>query len=137
MLVVQGDLDFRIPTAQGLSTFTALQRKGIESELLVFPDENHWVLKPANSLLWHHTVIELAGSPSAAGRIEPPGSEVTFLPQARRAEADVGRLLGRAGWGTGQPVGDVRPGQQQAGQRGQHQQRAAQALAASRTWLRI
>lgn len=57
MLVVQGDLDFRIPTAQGLSTFTALQRRGIESKLLVFPDENHWVLKPANSLLWHHTVI--------------------------------------------------------------------------------
>jgi dipeptidyl aminopeptidase/acylaminoacyl peptidase len=57
MLVVQGDLDFRIPTAQGLSTFTALQRRGIESKLLVFPDENHWVLKPANSVLWHHTVI--------------------------------------------------------------------------------
>ena len=57
MLVIQGDLDFRIPTAQALSTFTALQRKGIESKLLVFPDENHWVLKPANSVLWHHTVI--------------------------------------------------------------------------------
>lgn len=56
MLVVQGDLDFRIPTAQGLSTFTALQRRGIDSKLLVFPDENHWVLKPANSVLWHHTV---------------------------------------------------------------------------------
>jgi len=57
MLVIQGDLDFRIPTAQALSTFTALQRKGIPSKLLVFPDENHWVLKPANSVQWHHTVI--------------------------------------------------------------------------------
>jgi dipeptidyl aminopeptidase/acylaminoacyl peptidase len=57
MLVIQGDLDLRIPTALGLSTFTALQRRGIDSKLLVFPDENHWVLKPANSLLWHHTVI--------------------------------------------------------------------------------
>ncbi|MBQ5947843.1 S9 family peptidase [Massilia sp. ST3] len=57
MLVIQGDLDFRIPTAQALGTFTALQRKGIESKLLVFPDENHWVLKPANSVQWHHTVI--------------------------------------------------------------------------------
>ncbi len=56
MLVVQGDQDFRIPTAQGLGTFTALQRQGVESKLVVFPDENHWVLKPANSLLWHHTV---------------------------------------------------------------------------------
>jgi dipeptidyl aminopeptidase/acylaminoacyl peptidase len=58
MLVVQGDLDFRIPTTQGLGTFTALQRQGIPSKLLVFPDENHWVLKPANSLLWHHTVLD-------------------------------------------------------------------------------
>jgi dipeptidyl aminopeptidase/acylaminoacyl peptidase len=57
MLVIQGDLDFRIPTAQGLGTFTALQRQGIKSKLLVFPDENHWVLKPANSIQWHHTVI--------------------------------------------------------------------------------
>ncbi|PWF49093.1 S9 family peptidase [Massilia glaciei] len=56
MLVIQGDLDFRIPTAQALGTFTALQRQGVESKLLMFPDENHWVLKPANSLLWHHTV---------------------------------------------------------------------------------
>ena len=57
MLVVQGELDYRIPTAQGLGTFSALQRQGIESKLLVFPDENHWVLKPANSVLWHHTVL--------------------------------------------------------------------------------
>jgi len=57
MLVIQGDLDFRIPTAQALGTFTALQRKGIDSQLLVFPDENHWVLKPANSVQWHYTVV--------------------------------------------------------------------------------
>ncbi|MFD2365574.1 prolyl oligopeptidase family serine peptidase [Pseudoduganella sp. GCM10020061] len=57
MLVIQGDLDFRVPTTQALGTFTALQRRGIESKLLVFPDENHWVLKPANSVQWHHNVI--------------------------------------------------------------------------------
>ena len=57
MLVVQGELDYRIPTAQGLSTFTALQRRGIESRLVVFPNENHWVLKPANSLQWHNEVF--------------------------------------------------------------------------------
>ena len=57
MLVVQGDLDFRIPTAQGLSTFTALQRRGIDSRLMVFPDENHWVLRPANSQRWHDEVF--------------------------------------------------------------------------------
>ena len=41
----------------GLGTFNALQRRGIPSKLLYFPDENHWVLKPQNSLLWHETVL--------------------------------------------------------------------------------
>ena len=57
MLVVHGGRDFRIPYTQGLATFTALQRRGIPSRLLYFPDENHWVLKPANSVLWHETVL--------------------------------------------------------------------------------
>jgi len=57
MLVIQGDLDFRIPTAQALSTFTALQRRGIDSRMVVFPNENHWVLKPANSRQWHTEVF--------------------------------------------------------------------------------
>jgi len=58
MLVIHGEKDFRVPLEQGISTFTALQRRGIESRLLVFPDENHWVLKPNNSLLWHKTVFD-------------------------------------------------------------------------------
>ena len=57
MLVITGEQDFRIPYTQGLAAFTALQRRGIEGELLVFPDENHWVLKPENSLQWHNTVF--------------------------------------------------------------------------------
>jgi len=56
MLVVHGQQDFRIPVEQGLAAFTALQRQGIESKFLYFPDENHWVLKPHNSVLWHDTV---------------------------------------------------------------------------------
>jgi len=56
-LVVHGMKDFRIPYSEGLATFTVLQRKGIPSKLLVFPDENHWVLRPANSILWHETVL--------------------------------------------------------------------------------
>ncbi len=56
MLVVHSAKDYRIPVEQGIAAFTALQRKGIESKFLYFPDENHWVLKPANSLLWHDTV---------------------------------------------------------------------------------
>jgi len=57
MLVVHGELDYRIPYTQGIGAFTALQRRGVESRLLIFPDENHWVLKPANSVLWYQTVI--------------------------------------------------------------------------------
>lgn len=56
MLVVQGGLDYRIPDTQGLAAFTALQRRGIESQFLYFPNENHWVLKPQNSVQWHDTV---------------------------------------------------------------------------------
>lgn len=57
MLVVLGEKDFRIPYSQGLGAFAALQEKGVPAELLVFPDENHWVLKPRNSLQWHNTVF--------------------------------------------------------------------------------
>ena len=58
MLVIHGARDYRVPDAQGIATFTALQRRGIESKLLFFPDENHWVLKPANSVLWYSTVLD-------------------------------------------------------------------------------
>ena len=58
MLVIHGERDFRVPYSQGLATFTALQRRGIESRFVVFPDENHWVLKPANSVYWYTTVLD-------------------------------------------------------------------------------
>lgn len=61
MLVTQGEMDFRIPSTQSFGAFTALQRRGIDSQLLTFPDENHHILKPANSLLWHHTVLNWMG----------------------------------------------------------------------------
>ena len=57
MLVVTGELDYRVPYTQGLQSFTALQERGIPSQLLVFPDENHWVLGAKNSLQWHETVF--------------------------------------------------------------------------------
>ncbi len=57
MLVIHGELDFRVPVTQGLATFNALQRRRVPSKLLYFPDENHWVLKPHNSILWHETVL--------------------------------------------------------------------------------
>jgi dipeptidyl aminopeptidase/acylaminoacyl peptidase len=56
MLVIHGQLDYRIPVTQGIAAFTALQKRGIASKFLYFPDENHWVLKPRNSVQWHNEV---------------------------------------------------------------------------------
>lgn len=58
MLVIHGAFDYRVAETQGFGTFNALQRKGIPSKLLYFPDENHWVLKPQNSIFWHNTVLD-------------------------------------------------------------------------------
>ena len=67
ILVVHGDLDYRIPLEQGIAAFTAAQRRGIPSKFLHFPDENHWVLKPQNSVLWHDTVNAWLKQWTAAG----------------------------------------------------------------------
>jgi dipeptidyl aminopeptidase/acylaminoacyl peptidase len=58
LLVIHGELDYRVPVGEGLQLFTALQRQGVDSKLLVYPDEGHWVLKPQNSALWYNTVLE-------------------------------------------------------------------------------
>jgi len=60
-LVITSEKDFRIPYTQGIAAFTALQRRGIPSRLLVFPDENHWVLKPRNSRQWYGEVLGWLG----------------------------------------------------------------------------
>lgn len=57
-LFIHGEKDYRISYTESIAAFTALQRKKIPSQLLLFPEENHWVLKPANSVLWHQTVFE-------------------------------------------------------------------------------
>ncbi|CAF4228929.1 unnamed protein product [Rotaria sp. Silwood2] len=56
MLVILGARDYRVPDTQGISAFNALQRRGIESRLLYFPTENHWILNPLNSLAWYEQV---------------------------------------------------------------------------------
>jgi len=56
-LVIHGARDYRVVVTQGLATFNALQRLGVPSRLLFFPDENHWVLKPQNSIQWHEEVL--------------------------------------------------------------------------------
>ena len=57
MLIVEGELDYRVPVGQAFQLFTALQRRGVPSKLLYFPDEGHWVMKPQNSQLWYKTVL--------------------------------------------------------------------------------
>ena len=70
MLVVTGEKDFRIPYTQGLAAFTALQRRDIPSKLLVFPDENHWVLKPRNSLQWYGEALAWLDRWTGAGKAD-------------------------------------------------------------------
>ncbi len=57
-LVIHGELDYRVPTGQGLQLFTALKMQKVPSKLLLFPDEGHWILKPQNTLLWYKTFLD-------------------------------------------------------------------------------
>ncbi|VAV97145.1 Alanyl dipeptidyl peptidase [hydrothermal vent metagenome] len=66
-LVIHGEKDFRIPYTQSLMAFTALQEMNVPSKLLIFPDENHWILKGKNSVQWHRTVFEWMDKWTAQG----------------------------------------------------------------------
>jgi len=57
MLIIHNDRDYRLPIEQGLQLFTALQRRGVPSRLVMFPGENHWVLKAENSVRWYDEVL--------------------------------------------------------------------------------
>ena len=57
MLVVHGQLDYRVDVSEGFQLFTALQRQGVKSKMLYFPDEGHFVTKPRNAELWWRTVL--------------------------------------------------------------------------------
>jgi dipeptidyl aminopeptidase/acylaminoacyl peptidase len=79
-LVITSENDFRIPYTQGLAAFTALQRRDIPSRLLIFPDENHWVLKPKNSVQWYHEVFAWMRKWLGEGAVVPdavPGGEAS------------------------------------------------------------
>ncbi len=58
ILCIHGEKDYRICYTQGMQAFNAARMKGIEAELLLFPDENHWVLKPQNGILWQRTYFD-------------------------------------------------------------------------------
>jgi dipeptidyl aminopeptidase/acylaminoacyl peptidase len=91
MLVIHNELDYRLTISEGLSAFNVLQIKDIESRFLSFPDENHWVLKPENSLVWHLVVInwinKFVGLPKLVDRQGRDGS--TFCRQGVGSAASV------------------------------------------------
>ena len=91
ILVTVGELDYRILASQGMMAFNAAKMRGLEAEMLVFPDENHWILKPQNAVLWQRTFFQFLdkylknpqpGSVKAAPAAEPAA------PQAEKAEAE-------------------------------------------------
>jgi dipeptidyl aminopeptidase/acylaminoacyl peptidase len=57
-LVIAGERDYRVPYTQSLEFFNTLQRQGVPSKLVVFPDEGHWILKPQNSRFWYKTFLD-------------------------------------------------------------------------------
>ena len=53
LMVIHGAMDYRVPVDQGMAAYNAAQMMGVPSRLLIFPEENHWILKPQNALMWH------------------------------------------------------------------------------------
>jgi dipeptidyl aminopeptidase/acylaminoacyl peptidase len=60
-LIIHGEKDYRCPVSEGLALFEALQHFGIESEIVIFPDENHWILKPRNIIAWNAAMLDFFG----------------------------------------------------------------------------
>ena len=58
MIIMHGGKDYRVPLTEGLSAFTSLKLKGIDSKLVYCPKENHWVLKPENQIIWFREIID-------------------------------------------------------------------------------
>jgi dipeptidyl aminopeptidase/acylaminoacyl peptidase len=68
MLVIHGELDYRVPIGEALTLWTDLKRHGVEAKFLYFPDENHFILKPNNSRIWYETVQSFINQ-HALGRV--------------------------------------------------------------------
>ena len=67
-LIIHNQQDMRVPVNHGIELFNVLQKRGVASKLVYFPDENHWVLKPQNSLYWYQVVRDWVAS------YAPPGA---------------------------------------------------------------
>jgi dipeptidyl aminopeptidase/acylaminoacyl peptidase len=83
-LVITSENDFRIPYTQGIAAFTALQRRNVPSRLLIFPDENHWVLKPKNSVQWYDEVFGWMGRYIGGQPVRPAAQPAAAQPKAER-----------------------------------------------------
>jgi len=95
-LIIHNAKDYRLSIAEGLSAFNVLQAKGIESQFLTFPDENHWVLKPENSLVWHKVVLnwinKFVGLPRFSNE-DDEEEEVAFLGGVKESDKDDGSAM--------------------------------------------
>ncbi|QKX54133.1 uncharacterized protein TRUGW13939_01217 [Talaromyces rugulosus] len=79
-LIIHNELDYRLTMAEGLAAFNVLQMKGIDSGFLTFPDENHWVLQPENSLVWHYAVINWINKYAGLPQLSTTHHEAIFGP---------------------------------------------------------
>ena len=61
LMVIHGGMDYRVPVDEGMAAYNAAQMMGVPSRLLIFPDENHWILKPQNAMLWHREYFRWLG----------------------------------------------------------------------------
>ena len=87
-LVIHGALDYRVPDAQGLAYYNTLKARGVPARLLWFPDENHWILKPANSLLWYEEFfawLKAHALPAPGGAVKPAKAAKAAKAGKRRA----------------------------------------------------
>jgi dipeptidyl aminopeptidase/acylaminoacyl peptidase len=82
-LVIHGQMDMRVPVNHGVELFQTLQRKGVDSKFLYFPDENHWILKPQNSVFWYNTVEEWVAKYAAPGPKPGTGGPVAATNAAK------------------------------------------------------
>lgn len=79
-LIIHNELDYRLCISEGLAAFNVLQMQGVESQFLTFSDENHWVLKPENSLIWHQTVFNWINRHVGLPEISGNGDGVNAVP---------------------------------------------------------
>ena len=90
ILVTVGELDYRILASQGMMAFNAAKMRGLEAEMLVFPDENHWILKPQNAVLWQRVFFDFldrylknGAKPAAAPQASPAADSAVSTDSAK------------------------------------------------------